>query len=561
MVEVAESASIAPCWVPRQLRVPRADRSVLAVPTLDEALSGAVLTRSRLDDSQRDLQGRSLSTLRRRARQECLQAARSYTSELCGHDLPDPPVDEEACSRPLFLAGHQPSLFHPGVWVKNFAIDHLARQAEGCSLNLLVDNDLLSTTAIRVPVGTKEAPRLESIPFDAARPVAPWEDAPIVDSQMFASFAERVGQAMQAWNIEPLLGEIWPDALAHCEVSSRLCDCLTAARHRQERRWGLTNLELPLSRLCRTDAFLWFASHLLAQLPRLRECHNQVLAEYRRFNRVRSRNHPVPELGRQDDWLEAPFWVWTRGEANRNRVFARQTGREVHLSDGREVFARLPLTPEGEACCAVEVLQELAARDVHLRTRALTTTLFARLCLGDLFVHGIGGAKYDEMTDQIILRFFGIEPPQFLAMSATLHLPVTTPWMATSDDESALVHRLRDIRFNADRYATDPQAQSWIDRKLALIAELRESRPVGLTAQERKARRPENRSRHLELGEIQQRLSAFVEPQRKAIEQDLADVRRQLAANQILQGREFSFALFPATLLKEFLSGAVQSPD
>ena len=52
-----------------------------------------------------------------------------------------------------------------------------------------------------------------------------------------------------------------------------------------------------------------------------------------------------------------------------------------------------------------------AASDVQsLRPRALTLTLFARVCLGDFFIHGIGGGKYDEVTDAIIRDYFGIEP-------------------------------------------------------------------------------------------------------------------------------------------------------
>jgi len=67
-------------------------------------------------------------------------------------------------------------------------------------------------------------------------------------------------------------------------------------------------------------------------------------------------------------------------------------------------------------------------RPVHRRPekpppRALTLTLFARLILGDFFIHGIGGGKYDEVTDQIIRDYFGIDPPAFQVVSGTLHLP------------------------------------------------------------------------------------------------------------------------------------------
>ena len=57
---------------------------------------------------------------------------------------------------------------------------------------------------------------------------------------------------------------------------------------------------------------------------------------------------------------------------------------------------------------------------------ALVTTLFARLVLSDLFIHGIGGAKYDQLTDELIRSFFGLAPPDYLVISATLHLAAST---------------------------------------------------------------------------------------------------------------------------------------
>ena len=62
-----------------------------------------------------------------------------------------------------------------------------------------------------------------------------------------------------------------------------------------------------------------------------------------------------------------------------------------------------------------------------VRTRALTTTLFARLFLGDLFIHGIGGAKYDELGDEVARGFLGAPPPPFLTLSLTL-------WLGLPDD-------------------------------------------------------------------------------------------------------------------------------
>ena len=52
--------------------------------------------------------------------------------------------------------------------------------------------------------------------------------------------------------------------------------------------------------------------------------------------------------------------------------------------------------------------------------------MFARYLLGDLFIHGIGGAKYDELGDAIAGEFFGIEPPSYLTLSMTLWLDLGT---------------------------------------------------------------------------------------------------------------------------------------
>ena len=309
-------------WTPRRLRVPRANRGRLILPSMEVALAEAPRNRERLETDDLSLQGRSLRVLREWSRKSCLAAAREYTEALIGSAVPD----SELPTQPVFLAGHQPSLYHPGVWVKNFAIDWLAGQSGGIGLNLIVDNDTLGSTSLRVPAGTRDNPRVERVPFAASRAVQPWEDAHLQDSTTFESFADRVGRVMSGWGIEPLLGSIWPDAVAHQRVSQRLCDCLTVVRHRQERRWGLSNLELPISRLCETEPFLWFASHLLAQLPRFRECHNRVLDEYRKLNGVRSRNHPVPRLAETDGWLEAPFWVW-RGRRSAAAWSAGQAGR------------------------------------------------------------------------------------------------------------------------------------------------------------------------------------------------------------------------------------------
>jgi hypothetical protein len=531
-------------WAPRRFRAPREHAAILAEPDLSQCASLASETHSRCVASRINLQGRTLGQMRTWARQDCLTAAADHTAILRGAPVALP--DSNAV---LFSAGHQPALFHAGVWIKNFAMGALAARTGGVGLNLVVDNDTLSSTGIRVPAGTAESPRYETILFDAPRAAQPWEDAVVEDRTLFGTFGQRVTDAMRPWGERPTIEEAWPDAVAFAEGSRNLPDCLTAVRHRQEVRWGVRNLELPVRRMCEQPSFLWFAAHILAQLPRFREIHNAVLWEYRRVNKVRSSSHPVPELADRDGWLEAPFWAWRAGEQRRRHVFARQLGKTLELSDGDTTFAALRLSPDMDACCAVEGLQQLPAQAWRFRTRALTTTIFARLCLSDLFIHGIGGAKYDEITDRILERFYGISPPPFLTLTATLHLPLGELSPVSPSDVPRLRQVLHDLDFNPDRHVADAP-DILLKRKRSLIVEWTAAHTDGLAYRERRARRASRRERHLQFKEVRDQLAPLASAERKRRTQDLADVERRLAAQAVLNDREYAWCLHPAENLQ-----------
>lgn len=541
-------------WHRTHLAVPRADDAVLTMPSLDEAAGFAAANATRLAECHVDVQGRSLSRLRREARREAIRLARCFTKTVLGDSVAtgDP-------TAPLIVPGHQPALYHPGVWAKNFAAAGVARRVGGGVLNLIVDNDIYARAAIDAPAGTADQPRREAIAFDARQRSRPWERAAVQDAATFRSFGERVARHMEQWNIEPLAEAVWQAARERFAIGGSVPECLSAARHTVENAWGLHNLELPMSRLCGSDPFLWVAGHVLAQLSRFTEIYNAVLREYRSVYRIKSRNHPVPELERRDDWLEAPFWVWRDDSPHRRRVFAKQSGQQTLLADDiGQVFATLPLSPSMDACCAVEVLRSLPSKGIRFRTRALTTTLFARVFLADVFVHGIGGAKYDEMTDRIIARFFGIEVPAYATVSASVYLPFASPFDVTLDDERRLVALLRDLEQNPQRHLSagvDPEIDRLLREKATLVAEQDAAASVqGLSKRERRLRSAENDRRFRKLQDVTKRLARFAADQRHQVQDELRAARAERRANQILTNREFSFILYPESKLRPFLT-------
>src|SRR5205085_9668892 len=110
-----------------------------------------------------------------------------------------------------------------------------------------------------------------------------------------------------------------------------------------------------------------------------------------------------------------------------------------------------------------------------LRPRAVTLTMFVRLYLADLFVHGIGGGKYDELTDAIVASFFRVTPPAYAVVTGTLRLPFPSRPDYRDRILAERRHR-RDWRWNPQLFI-EPERRKAVD---ALIA----SRPSGRAERE-----------------------------------------------------------------------------
>jgi hypothetical protein len=525
------------CLDHSRLQAPREDRTALIEPPFDrvpELVDANVRLR---DQTSYDLQGRSLADVSRQARTELLDAARRWTAAY--HNVPAASPNEQGL---IFLAGHQPQMFHPGVWFKNFALGKLAASHGATAVNLIIDGDTLSEASLRVPGGAASEPNYIQISFDRPDPRIPYEERRIEDRELFASFGARVVEQIAPLVSHPLIGQYWPLVQARAQGSDNLGAALAQARHQLEGKWGLETLEVPQSWVCSGEAFQWFVAHLLARLPRFRTIYNQSLHEYRRLHRVRSPSHPAPDLADEGPWLESPLWVWAVDDPHRRRLFVRTARGETILTDRQSWEARLPLRPEGDATGAVERLVELGRGGVRIRPRALMTTLWARLSLGDLFIHGIGGAKYDCVTDRLIERFFGLSAPGFMVVSATLHLPIKHA-PATAADARAIEGELRDMTYHPEQYVT---AASVPDMK-NLIAEKRRWIETAQT-------RENARRRCQAIREINAALQPWLEDRRRRLLERQTETTRILRAQSILGWREYAFCLHPEPAVREFLS-------
>ena len=616
-------------------RVPREDRGVYIRPPPRELPALVERNRRLLASWSFEFAGRPLGEFRAGARAEVMALARSYAGQwMFGID------GDWSEPAPIIVTGHQPTLIHPGVWIKNFLAGSLAAVTGGVALNLAVDNDEARGQVYRFPVRggrsqghewqaqgmlvedanwpARDVPIDEAavieIPFAHAVAGIAFEEQPVVTAPkgkpnrgggmegtagfvgmpvgpdakdvkewvsrpmhwMTGDHAEAVGEELRKGGLQSMqillslprgpIGEhfVHFDALPAGAMyqADFLGEVLVAGRRWAEERLGLKNLELPVSRLADGEAFRVFVAEMLRRHEELFAAHNESLAEYRRVYRERSAAQPVPDLAREGARIEMPFWVWRAGEARRRlwvepadetrAPLATASLRQAGRPNGLMLFAETEeigmidvraRRGSGGRPADVEQLAALRQAGWKIRPRALTLTLFARLAVGDVFIHGLGGALYDKITDGIFERLFGVRPPEIVLASCTVRLPVEA-YPSTPRDLEAARRRVRDWRFNPDRLLSGAdrsraEAAALIDEKWRLIRE-REATRDGRSRAWRRIRA------------INESLASLAPDGSRAAAEDLARVERELEWNAILQNREYPICFYPAEELAQF---------
>ena len=545
----------------RRLRAPTEDGAALIDPPLAEVK--ALVDKNRaVSESWDRLSGVPFSTWRKQARRTVAKLCKGETSAAAlPPDGPPAPRSKSGVANPaLILSGHQPTLFHPGVWFKSFLLSAIREIVDGTALNLVIDNDVSTAPSIGVPSISKGTPHIEHVLFDAPAANIPWEERPVLDPGVLLRFPEAVRSAFHSCGVKDgqlLLDQVWPHvaerARQHESVWKSfawqrpfhrligLGDCLAAARHQVEREMGLKTHEAALSTVVDNLEFRSFTDHLCSRARELNETYNRALHEYRAVNGIRSHSHPVPDLEVGGNWAEVPFWIWTRGDPRRR---ARMYGsRAERGSCPIEKGLAWDLGRSKRGIC--RRMNRYCDVICELRPRALITTMYARLVLSDLFIHGIGGAKYDELTDAIIRRFFGIEPPAYVTATATFRLPIDRP-QVTIDDVRDVAQKIRDVRYRPEALLQDARVKSDASLREQLAAYAAEKREY--LAQHDLRRCSPERVRSARSQSIAP-CTTLLQPVEQELRAEHAELIAQLKQSQLLASREFSFVLFPSEIL------------
>ena len=432
---------------------------------------------------------------------------------------------------PVVLTGHQVELSHAGVFAKSLALEVL-REVAGSSVYLVVDSDTPGGTQVVVPRMDDGRPRRVGVEIPGIDPALAMESQPSRAVADWRAFFARVRELSPV--ADSLLDVYAAGALAGVEGDVSAADVLERGRVAVERELDVRpTCVVRVSDLSQTAAFRAFVAHWALHACRFAEQYNATQQAYRARHKVRNRQRPAPLLAIEGERCELPFWIVRTGE-RRRRLFVQQEGESLVFFAGDE---RLCVEDGRRFARVADVAGGLCfeQRGWHVRPRALTLSGFVRLLLSDLFVHGIGGAKYDEMTEDFMQRIFGVELPPMCCVSATMHLPLTR-MAGAAEALRAVESKLRDVRYNPQRQLTDLPADL-LARREELI---RESDRLAREARNDRA------ARRTVFDELRSVNAALVETQADCVaelERERDVLRLRAVDDEVAASREYFYGL------------------
>lgn len=472
-----------------------------------------------------DVAGTDARELRALARSEAIQRAREFSARLGVpvRDVPDVP-------ELLVVTGHQPELYHPGVWVKDFLLERLAAETGAAALDLVVDSDGFDTVGMHSPCLRPEvrvctaylAVGIENGCYACA-------SVPSIEGlKGFRSAGDEHLSTLSAPSVRHHFDRFCDDLEAAAPDARNLAELVTFARRRYEASAGTGYLELPVTSMARSRAFATFVVHLAFNARAFADVYNAALAAYRERTGTRGNAQPFPDLPTEDGRIELPLWaVGTR----RSTVWVRSGAEPALVADGRVVCEL--------GADAAEAVERVLACDVGLAPKALALTLFTRMFVADVFIHGVGGGRYDQVTDDVARRFFGVKVPAFVVGSLTVYLPLGAHVVSDEEVEAAsmalnrLAHNpdqmLAEVEFDSVEEAA--RADALVEEKRGLVEAI-----AGPGA--------DKKTLGLRIREVNSELAALLEPIRVELAERLDHLLQLREASDILTDRTYPFCFW-----------------
>ncbi len=323
-------------------------------------------------------------------RRDLVEVAARYRSEMrecalrVGLTIPDRAPTAQGVGAAIVMAGHQPVLYHPGILEKTKRLGALASERGAYALNVAIDTDegdggrllwplrdgddvVIKQSTIGTGEGLYREQRVVSREASIDTFAQLKRDLTTSGCLNALQGAERAGRLYASLEGESI---VLANALVRTVLSGGVYD------------------EVPLSRILEAPSVREFLEQIVRDAERFGALYNGALERYRANHKIKNPANPFPNMSITAEAIELPLWEVSRG--SRHGVLVKRSEPSIPPN---------LLAPRG----------------------SIVTLLLRGLC-SDLFIHGIGGGKYDLFVNAFAEAYWGSALPRFVVASATEYL-------------------------------------------------------------------------------------------------------------------------------------------
>ena len=408
---------------------------------------------------------RRLKELQTAARQRLVDAAQQYTLRLTNAGVAagvpassDPLLTGDPNGQKIVMTGHQPVIFHSGLTFKYHVTEDFADDQSAIGIAVVIDTNMGDVDRYPFPQKLDEGGGLR---LTQASMTSRAENEP--------NASRRVDEAETPDGFSPTLNST-PGLFARVQSEYGtlvLKGDVTPAEANLIVRWshgiGAKLLELPLSAISSFPEVLALVADIINRADQFCSVHNETLGKFREDHRIRNSANPFPDLNVKPNRFELPLWTIGGPASDPTPLFVETGGNRTRLLADKETVHEFTGTLTGEH------LESLLLHGVQLIPRGALITSLLRLLFADLFVHGVGGGRYDKFTDEFVPAWWDVKPAPFVVASASTYLFAQR--RARLLELEALQRNLRDLMFNPQRHFGTGRFSPELEEQLIRLSE------------------------------------------------------------------------------------------
>ena len=202
--------------------IPKNNKEVFLEPAIEHIPELVLGNRRKIHGYKFEINGIPFQVLRDKTRMEVLRQAVCYTNriksllrkdpsgqrryertgmqkdtsvqaaqdKLCINELT---LDYETIKNiPIIQTGHEPILYHPGIWIKNHLAHYLVKKLGGISVNMIVDNDACNMGFMYVPILSEKSASVGKVALVRNKDHVAYEEIMFDDFGSICQFKEEV---------------------------------------------------------------------------------------------------------------------------------------------------------------------------------------------------------------------------------------------------------------------------------------------------------------------------------------------------------------------------------